>query len=381
MDNASKLTFTQADFERIAQTQRAHAIDAKEQVQALNSAMTITKVSTELGAQAVQQARRPTESAQLNANITAQRMETISAKIAETQLLVETVSSRSTQIEQMVQSIEKIARETTLLAVNAKIEAARAGENGRGFSVVADAVKRLSIQTNEATVNIQSVLRQTLGDVQRSHTLITSVMDEAQQSAQLARDGAKLSGEAWDQALAVEQSVQTIVEQIQAMEASCTALRQGIEVFAEGAEQVTETAGLAREAARTVLNASLHLKRHDHDAMSKRITSLSLKLLNLADIARGETVLALNASIPEIKAACVRIADVDQRINQLVSGSGNDALKQKFQMEWSLYQSLRDQALALASQGYPNEAIAFTAKKNRPQFQVVRQLLLKETAS
>lgn len=381
MDNASKLTFFQAEFERIAQTQRTHALTAKEQVQALDSAMEVAREGTERAAIAVEQARLPTESAQTNARVTAQRMQTISAKIAETRSLVETVSSRSAQIDQMVQSIEKIARETTLLAMNAKIEAARAGENGRGFSVVADAVKRLSIQTNEATANIQAVLRKTLDDVQRSHVLIAAVMDEAQQSAQLALDGARLSGEAWDQALAVEQSVGAIVEQIQAMESSRDSLRKGVTVFSLGAEQVTETAGLAREAARTVLRASLILKRHDYAGQSTNASALPLRLLHLADTARGETVLALNASGSDIDAARHRIADVDQQIRQLVSGAGNDALLGEFQTEWSRYQSLRDHALDLASQGRSDDAIAFTAQKNRPQFQVVRQLLLKGASS
>lgn len=380
MDNASKLTFMQADFERIAQTQRAHAAKAKSQVKMLDSAMEITRSGTDQAAQAVDQARRPTESAQMNANITAQRMQTISTKIAETRLLVETVSSRSAQIEQMVQSIEKIARETTLLAMNAKIEAARAGENGRGFSVVADAVKRLSIQTNEATVNIQSVLRQTLNDIQHSHVLISAVMEEAVQSAQLARDGARLSGEARDQALAVEQSVNAIVEQIHSMELVCESLHTGVEVFAAGAEQITQTSGLAREAARTVLQASLMLKREDYSAQSRRETVLPLRLLHLADIARGETVLALNASAADIDAARYRIADLDKKIDHLSSGSTKGAGLEKFKGEWTLYKSLRDQALALASQGRPDDAIAFTAKKNRPQFQIVKHLLLKEAS-
>lgn len=86
-----------------------------------------------------------------------QQMDAISSSM-------EGLSGHSQSIGQIIATVEDLAVQSNLLAVNAAIEAAKAGEHGRGFSVVAKEVKSLSEQSRQATSQVRTIL----GDIQKA---------------------------------------------------------------------------------------------------------------------------------------------------------------------------------------------------------------------
>ncbi len=98
--------------------------------------------------------RRATEDTLNRMNLIKEQMESIGETVVK-------LSDHSQAIEEIISTVQDLADQSNLLAVNASIEAARAGDQGKGFSVVAQEIKTLADQSREATDQVRGILEDT----------------------------------------------------------------------------------------------------------------------------------------------------------------------------------------------------------------------------
>lgn len=110
----------------------------------------------------------------------------LSVQLQEVDQAITRLSNGCKSIESVLSEITSIADQTNLLALNAAIEAARAGEQGRGFAVVADEVRALSMRTQQSTDEINSLLSQLQSESDAAHDAMGKGTDLSHNCVQLA---------------------------------------------------------------------------------------------------------------------------------------------------------------------------------------------------
>jgi len=200
----------------------------------------------QLAAEGSQQASSAAVSGSQVVSETITVMHSISERVTNSAKAVESLGARSDQIGAIVGTIEDIADQTNLLALNAAIEAARAGEQGRGFAVVADEVRALAERTTKATREIGSMIKA----IQQETKGAVVAMEEGVHEVSKGTEKAAESGQALEQILQQINDVTTQIHQVATAAEEQTATTSEISNnMHQITEVVSQTASGAQESA------------------------------------------------------------------------------------------------------------------------------------
>ena len=203
----------------------------------------------------------------------------ISERVSATAATVDTLGQRSDQIGQIIGTIEDIADQTNLLALNAAIEAARAGEQGRGFAVVADEVRALAERTTKATREIGEMIKA----IQTETKLAVSSMKEGVSEVERGTQEAGRSGDAMN----------TILEQINNLSMQVNQIATAAE------EQTATTSEISKNILQiTEVSSQTSTSAHDSAAEGSKLNMLSDSL----------TTVIAGLTIEESLSLCLRKA-------------------------------------------------------------------------
>jgi len=172
------------------------------------------------------------------------------------------LSEQGQAIGEIMLSVNDLAEQSNLLAVNASIEAAKAGEQGKGFAVVAQEVRNLAEQSKQATVQVRSILN----DIQKATNAAVMVTEQGSKAVEA---GVKQSVQAGE-------SVQKLGESIAEAAQAATQIAASSQQQMAGMDQVAQ----AMESIKTASTQNVASTKQTEVA-AKNIEELGRKLTEL----------------------------------------------------------------------------------------------------
>ncbi|MFP7464734.1 methyl-accepting chemotaxis protein [Bacillus safensis] len=202
---------------------------------------------------------------------TASQMNIIDQSVKKAENVISALENKSKDITQILGVINGIADQTNLLALNAAIEAARAGESGRGFSVVAEEVRKLAVQSANSAKEIENLIKEIVQDIDVSQEVFTAVNREVQSGLSFTEQTKVSFHNIFDM-------TKEISDQLQTMNQTVIQLSKG---SAHVSEAVREIADVSRESSANIQDIAASAE--EQLASMEEISSSSATLSSMAE--------------------------------------------------------------------------------------------------
>ncbi|MBK4212923.1 HAMP domain-containing protein [Bacillus pumilus] len=265
------ITMSIEQFSNGNEAQNEKVESSTNQLVAMNEGLQdMSQTSSEVAAVSIQSTEAASQGGRI-VESTASQMKHIDTSVQEAEQVMKELEYKSKDITSILNVINGIADQTNLLALNAAIEAARAGESGRGFSVVAEEVRKLAVQSADSAKEIEKLIQEIVLEIAKSQDMFKAVNREV-------NAGLGMTEEAKESFRHIYEAAEGMSKKLTQLNDTAIDLSSGSKLVSQAMQEMRQ---VSRESAANIQDIAASAE--EQLASMEEITSSSVTLANMAE--------------------------------------------------------------------------------------------------